>query len=917
MKRKINRKIVDPKGYKPENEKNFTPFKVIPSNDITMDDVKSTILGIMLDGKGQAQGFEFMEPGQDYNFPNAEAVIEIPKYQMAGKINFKPEQNTVPPMGEPNLGGFPQNDLPLQYMIEQDNLATQGAETAMTQPMTDPERAGVMNQINGQEDAMFQNPEEFEFFNPYGGVDIPTAAFTLGSSIEEGNTWGTVGSALKLTSGLARNVLSGAGLAKRQESVMRDYKNKQRQYVTGENRPTYMQEGGKLEQALTGEYLFGMDEMNPMTMPNAEIETGEYIQHPNSEVQQAKGETHEKGGMDVALEEGTKILSDHLKIGGDKAKYFRDKFDIEVKASDTFATLLDKFNKKSGLQKIVDEQEEVIGKIDKQQKETEDEAAFGLNMQYLSGKMKELEEKKKPLEEARKILFDEAYKAQEKSKPKSERDESVFEDGGEIGALASKYGISVDRAKELIQQFQTGGTPDVSRYYQPLDVNTGKFGRQKLTRGNNLSVDPDEAIRRLRMQQESLPFLMQRSGVGELSNAGDFPELLRDPNLVDENGNPIIVDATTNPNSINRFQVGYNVYIDNALKAIQANPNMSKEEKDTLAQKLRSETFGEGTARDFDSIYGDFTSSRSGVALPALTQRDRELYGDKIKRIGDVVNPDGTIKDDFKDLSPEAKNYIQGVVKTSGDSSFDLGLIDIPQPAAPADTSTTATNTEANPTEQSPFVQNDYTRMGVFLMPEQNPLPPTSLQPHLKVNRRFDRVRPALISPEQNLEELRRQEASATDQINNLPDSQRIAALTALNANTQQNINRVVSETNKVNSQITSNADMQNAQTQRMEENAGAQDALSYEQRQLMALARTQNDFANYYNTSQANNVRNFNTINNLNMMNAMYDDFQFTGSGIEKTSPDIQFAFDNYVPRKEEPKKKKNSKKFGGRFKK
>lgn len=912
MKRKINRKIVDANGYKKDNEKNFTDYKVIPSNNITMDDVKGTILGIMLDKSGQPKGFEFMEPGENHVFPGADSVLEIPKYQMAGKINLRPDTMT-PPSFDPNLG-MPQAQVPMSYMLEQDNLMTEGAETAMTQPMTDSERTGVMAQINGQpSEPDFSNPEDFQFFNPYAGVDIPTSAYTLGASIQEGNTLGTIGSALKLTSGLARNIFSGAGLAKRQKNVMEGYRNNQRQYVTGENRNQYMAEGGKIEQALTGEYLFGMDEANPMMAPNVEIETGEYVQHPNSEIQQAKGETHEKGGMDVNLEDGTKILSDHLKIGGEKAKHFRDKFDLELKAKDTFATVLDKFNRKSGLKKIVDEQEEIIAEIDKQQKQTKDKESLGLNMQFLSGKLKELEDKKKPLEEARKILFEEVYEAQEKSKPESERDEEIYEDGGEINALAAKYGIPIERVNEIVKQYQSGGNVDISRYYSPLDVNTGNFGRQHFTRGQNLSVNPDEAIRRLRLQQQSLPHLMQRSGVGTLSNAGDFPELLRDPNLVDDNGNPIIVDATTNADSINRFQVGYNVYLENANKAIETNPNLSREEKDALKSKLQSERFGDGTAKNFDSIYGDFTSSRSGVAVPALTQRDRELYGDKIKRIGDIVNPDGTIKEEFAQLAPETKDYVQNVVKQTGESGFDIGLLDVPQ-AAPAQVP--PVNTEAIPvTEDDTYIQEDASRMGVFLMPEQNPLPPTGLQPHLKVNRRFDRVNPALISPEQNLEEIRREEATALDSINSLPDSQRRAAQANLNSNTQQNINKVVSETARINSQIQSNADSQNAQTQRMEENAAASDALSYEQRQLTALAKTQNDYANYYNTTQANNMRNFNTINNLNLMNAMYDDFQFTDRGIEKTSDDIQWTFNNSVPRKEDPKKKK--KQFGGRFKK
>lgn len=1011
MKRKINKKIVDYDGYKEDNEQNFTDYKVIPTNNISMKDVKETILGIMLDSNGNPQGFEFMEPGEEYNFSNSSAVVEIPKYQGGGGYNafayqspfnyvspfattntgvastgtnpayrptsgagagmaslsrraqamagtkpanpnnpvvdpavvdgyrlgltedqtvtpnqpdysnltFRPD-SLVPPTTAPNLGNVPAPVNPWDdpaYATAQNNLIIGGEGDNPT--MSGAESREILAQQNQD-----QYPGDFQFINPYGGVDIPTAAVTLGTSIEEGNTLGTIASSLKLATGLGRNVASGLGLARRNKNVMQGYRNNQRDYITGANRPVYMEEGGKVEKALTGEFLFGMDKVNPMVEPNAEIEHGEYVQHPDNEIQQAVGDTHEKGGMDVALEEGTRILSDHLKLGGTTARMLKKQFDLELKATDTYATVLDKFNRKSGLHKIVTEQEDVIKRMDKQQKNTKDEDSLGLNMQYLSGKMKELEDKKKPLESARKVLFDAVYKEQEKSKPKDKRDETVvFENGGEIKALAAKYGIPADRVQDLIKKYQGGGNVDISRYYRPLGTNTGNFNRQRFTEGTNLSgaVTPDEAVNRLRAQSQTLPYLVQRSGLAGTYDFGQIPELLRDPSLLDANGNPIITQA--NPQNTQAFQVGYDEYLKGGYGAIQANPYLSAEEKQTLTQKLQTEQFGDGVARDYDQIYGDFTSSRSGFSLPVLTQKDKELYGDKIKFVGDALTPEGAIKEEFAGLDPATKEYLKNIYDSQGQKIFDIGVLDVPQPSTASGAKPVADLSQDVPvgeaTELMSVQQEQAARRGAYLMPEQNPLPPTGLQPHLKVNRRFDRVDPALISPEQNIEEIRRQEASAIDQINSLPDSQRRAALANLNANTQQNINKAVSETARVNSQIQSQADMQNAQTQRMEENAAAQDALSYEQRQLRALAVTQNDFANFYNTQQANNVRNFNTINNLNLMNAMYDDFQFTGDGIEKTSPDLLFTNPmNKIPSAQSAEKKKvTKKKFGGRFKK
>lgn len=95
-----------------------------------------------------------------------------------------------------------------------------------------------------------QSQEPFQFFNPYSGFDIPTAASTLGSSIESGDTLGTVASGLKLATGLARNFFGGMGQERRKNYLMKQQAEKQREGMTGAGREQalkfggYYQEGG-------------------------------------------------------------------------------------------------------------------------------------------------------------------------------------------------------------------------------------------------------------------------------------------------------------------------------------------------------------------------------------------------------------------------------------------------------------------------------------------------------------------------------------------------------------------------------------------------------------------------------------------------------------------------------------------------
>ena len=59
------------KGYKKNSPDKDRPYNVIPSGDITMENVDDPVLGI--DNEGNSK---LMQPGEDYSFPG-EAVLEF------------------------------------------------------------------------------------------------------------------------------------------------------------------------------------------------------------------------------------------------------------------------------------------------------------------------------------------------------------------------------------------------------------------------------------------------------------------------------------------------------------------------------------------------------------------------------------------------------------------------------------------------------------------------------------------------------------------------------------------------------------------------------------------------------------------------------------------------------------------------
>jgi hypothetical protein len=84
--------------------------------------------------------------------------------------------------------------------------------------------------------------QPMQFINPYGGVDLDTASGTLGQSIANKNPLGIAGSAMKLTMGLGRNIMSGLANEKRVQEDIKTYYDNQRDLMTGNK---FFQDGGE------------------------------------------------------------------------------------------------------------------------------------------------------------------------------------------------------------------------------------------------------------------------------------------------------------------------------------------------------------------------------------------------------------------------------------------------------------------------------------------------------------------------------------------------------------------------------------------------------------------------------------------------------------------------------------------------
>jgi len=657
------------------------------------------------------------------------------------------------------------------------------------------------------------------------------------------------------------------------------------------------QNGGRLKKKdenkiATGEYVGETPEGDKV----AEVEKDEYIKKPDETIQKVLGQSHENGGVELTAEQlpdDSQIISDHLKIGKGGAKKFNDDFDLGVKSTNTYADVIDKFNRKTGLDKIVKEQEETASKLQKQADKLLHnpnlEDTIRMNIDFLTEEFQELEQEKLPIIEARKSFFNEVFDLQEKSKVSFNADE-VFQNGGlyngdMIIGYSKKYNLPEDRVKQLLNEFQNGGlrgTVNVTSNINPYSTNA-----------RNKQSANEEAYGIVRSQQ----------ALQNLYN--NFPNIINsDPGFknlieVDAKGNVKLkgnVPLNKQSEVVGNVQRLIDENMKDSAQTIINNPDSFSPEavkeaqryftEETFLPDALSETDQSRAIRGYDEKLGDFTSGRYSMQINLVTPEEKQLLADNgILTVKQLKN--SPLRAKLSASSIKNLDNVEGLIK---DTAADYGIAEVTPESRPLATTPSPTNKLPSFTGNQEVV-NTY---GLLNLPDQSPLLPDSLQGALKIDRRYDRIEAPLVSPDAQVNEIRRQEAATMESLNSLPDAQRAAAIAQVQANTQANLNNVMGQVAGQNQASTFQANAANAQIQAREEDARANDLLNYEGRILKADAITQQNLRNYYNTAQKVNLGNYNTVNSVNLINSMYDNARYTPNGIAMTNLDTAQAYGN-----------------------
>jgi hypothetical protein len=664
----------------------------------------------------------------------------------------------------------------------------------------------------------------------------------------------------------------------------------------------FMQNGGQAHKAMTGEYI--LPHANEEEV-NAEIEKGEFVQD-SSGIKQALGDTHENGGTKVVLEDGAKVLSDHLKITAKVAKQLNDKYDLGVKASDTYSKVLDRYNKKSGLDKINTELEKYIKKLEEQNKNTKDENTLALNTQYLTEEINEEFKEKEPLEKQREVLFNELFEIQESAK--EEKGESnEFQLGGQMTfngdtviGLANKYNIDMDKAKELIAKFKNGSYQNGGSFvpkYQDGVLRIGALGEMDNYGYQKPNTEDWRDFGSLNKQQQAevLKDIVRR-----------FPSL----------GEEFLKEGL--PKNTADFQLAINKHYDSLIKDAEKLYGKDSERFKNVKTSIDKERFTiptelnniKGNVTDVDAKFGDYTSTRPNFAFEVLPEEILKEVREK------GVNTSSQLKQQFPEYY---KKYVEPKQLAS-----DFWLEKVQQ-NTPNQTTAPAQTTTPPPVLGTPPINADTrARLGFLPLPDQSPLPPSAQAQYTPLQARGTYIDPVYVSPEQQLAEFDRSRVSAEANLNMLPSAQAAAVASQLNANTNAAASKAIGEVNRYNAQAQESSNRFNAQLDTALNREQNQYDLQYKNLTEAARDKTEQDWRNYYNRLNQNNVNNWMYVETANRSNALNPDVQFTGFNYEINKPDLsqsasvqQMLRGANTPTENLPTKKKPTAKKGGRFKK
>lgn len=832
---------------------------------------------------------------------------KIPKYQEAGEVDPVMPGNVVGLQGigvEP-LVSSTQIGFDIQY--PDINTIDTSDLSALVESNKKVDKSG--------------STDVFDFTTiPYYGADDIGSRFTqmgrgigrmrsegygdLSTGAKTANTITTIASGISGIMGLARNVVSGIASEKgtrtnirlAQEREARQRRQSQMQYKDGGG--VYLGPNNRFDSgSLTGEYLYPL----PKSMEdqaNVEVEKGEYVEQPGEAPMEAMGQKHADGGTPVSLEEGTKVITDDTTIEPDFAKYIRDTYGIKATPKDTYATLMDRYKAKIGLKSAYDDQKKALEKLKKNDK-IDDENTRRLNASVLSKAINDSNETVNGLEGRFTDFANVIYKEQEDRKMKKDED-TYFAKGGEIDNIISRsmkeYGLTEDDVaeakKELLrkvagirQKMEKGGSSlfDYLLTFRPVENKYNNkdntFGYQR--QGQDGSYGGINADERLDYYKTFNPVAYE----AYMNATGNTKaRALQDAIYGQTSGwmglataeNPIIANAEALRDYTTLVSFG----------GEDSQGNYPEDKKAAYHDRMR------------DNKFGQYSSSRPMIGLDVVTEGQHkalndagithfsQLFSDKNK---DVVNK--ILGEDMLKMQAlrsmkgmEGLDFILDPHKVAP-GPMDIGdvedpdvKLDMPELIDASTLPKTNTNTNTGKSDNNRGGRNIVG--GGLDFPEVFRMTPGAVTTEGLERHYAPTVDPVLRSADQYMVEANRAFQSQLDQMGNVPDSQRGALSSNLQAIMSSNIGRYINEVEQGNVAQRTWADNVNSQSWANTYDKNIAQRQAYQQRILQGLAINDENWARYFDSVNDEIQQKWNTATTMNTLRSIFGDVKIGPNG-------------------------------------
>lgn len=859
---------------------------------------------------------------------------KIPKYQEAGEVTPIMPGNVV---GLQGLGVEPLvSSTRIGFDIQQPDI--NAIDTSDLNAIVD---SNKKVDESGSTDV-------FDFTTiPYYGADDIGSRFTqmgrgigrmrsegygdLSTGAKTANTITTIASGISGIMGLARNVVSGIASEKgtrtnirlAQEREARQRRQSQMQYKDGGG--VYLGPNNRFDSgSLTGEYLYPL----PKSMEdqaNVEVEKGEYVEQPGEAPMEAMGQKHADGGTPVSLEEGTKVITDDTTIESDFAKYIRDTYGIKATPKDTYATLMDRYKVKIGLKSAYDDQKKALEKLKKNDK-IDDENTRRLNASVLSKAINDSNETVNGLEGRFTDFANVIYKEQEDRKMKKDED-TYFAKGGEIDNIISRsmkeYGLTEDDVaeakKELLrkvagirQKMEKGGSSlfDYLLTFRPVENKYNNkdntFGYQR--QGQDGSYGGINADERLDYYKTFNPVAYE----AYMNATGNTKaRALQDAIYGQTSGwmglataeNPIIANAEALRDYTTLVSFG----------GEDSQGNYPEDKKAAYHDRMR------------DNKFGQYSSSRPMIGLDVVTEGQHkalndagithfsQLFSDKNK---DVVNK--ILGEDMLKMQAlrsmkgmEGLDFILDPHKVAP-GPMDIGdvedpdvKLDMPELIDASTLPKTNTNTNTGKSDNNRGGRNIVG--GGLDFPEVFRMTPGAVTTEGMERHYAPTVDPVLRSADQYMVEANRAFQSQLDQMGNVPDSQRGALSSNLQAIMSSNIGRYINEVEQGNVAQRTWADNVNSQSWANTYDKNIAQRQAYQQRILQGLAINDENWARYFDSVNDEIQQKWNTATTMNTLRSIFGDVKIgpNGQSIADPQGDI-LSYRRLYPAQEVTKGKK-----------